>query len=159
MVVIPDVTKRAGEETRARFEEMVAGAGVTEEERLANKEKTNRHLRLAELLQSHSSQAEIIFMTLPMPRRGEQNVITVRSGVTSGKKLIIPRPVKQVLKKLRPNIRTLRCRARVGGFVPGLAGRDDPAVAALPPHPRQPDLRPHLLQLVRPTNHLFCGCN
>merc|ERR1739838_658495 len=44
VVVIPDVTKRAGEETRARFEEMVAGAGVTEEERLANKEKTNRHL-------------------------------------------------------------------------------------------------------------------
>ena len=96
MVVIPDVTKRAGEETRARFEELVAGAGVTEEERLANKEKTNRHLRLAELLQSHSDQAEIIFMTLPMPRRGEQNVITVgcnkwlktyslTSGLTSGK--------------------------------------------------------------------------
>ena len=93
MVVIPDVTKRAGEETRARFEELVAGAGVTEEERLANKEKTNRHLRLAELLQSHSDQAEIIFMTLPMPRRGEQNVITVGSGVTSGFKLILSRQV------------------------------------------------------------------
>ena len=42
---------------------------IVEEEKLANKEKTNRHLRLAEMLQEHSKQAQLIFLTLPLPRK------------------------------------------------------------------------------------------
>ena len=73
VVVIPDVTKRASEETRAAFESVLSSlpeGTITEEELLENKEKTNRQLRLAELLQENSAQAEMIFMTLPLPRRG-----------------------------------------------------------------------------------------
>ena len=32
---------------------------------------SNRHLRLAELLRLHSSESEMIVMTLPLPRRGQ----------------------------------------------------------------------------------------
>jgi hypothetical protein len=35
---------------------------IPEEELEMNKEKTNRHLRLAELLREHSQESEIIFM-------------------------------------------------------------------------------------------------
>jgi len=73
VLVIPDVTKRASEESRAKLNaklaELPAGT-IPEEELASNKEKTNRHLRLSELLQEHSSDAELIVMTLPMPRRG-----------------------------------------------------------------------------------------
>merc|ERR1719150_2439840 len=67
VVVIPDVTKRASEETRADFESLLSSlpsGTITEEELLENKEKTNRQLRLSELLQETSAQAEMIFMTL-----------------------------------------------------------------------------------------------
>jgi len=73
VLVIPDVTKRATEESRARLADKMAQlplGTISEEELATNKEKTNRHLRLAELLQEHSSQAELVVMTLPMPRRG-----------------------------------------------------------------------------------------
>merc|ERR1711973_241378 len=73
VVVIPDVTKRATDKTRETFDQMISGlpAGtITEEELLENKEKTNRQLRLSELLQENSAEAEMIFMTLPLPRRG-----------------------------------------------------------------------------------------
>lgn len=73
VVVIPDVTKRASDGSRARLDTLLARLPqdtIPEEELLANKEKTNRHLRLSELLQAHSKDSEIIFMTLPMPRKG-----------------------------------------------------------------------------------------
>merc|ERR1719264_14206 len=73
VLVIPDVTKRASEESRsklsAKLAELPAGT-IPEEELATNKEKTNRHLRLSELLQEHSSAAELIVMYEPMPRRG-----------------------------------------------------------------------------------------
>jgi len=73
VLVIPDVTKRASEESRsklnAKLAELPTGT-ISEEELATNKEKTNRHLRLSELLQEHSNEAELIVMTLPMPRRG-----------------------------------------------------------------------------------------
>merc|ERR1719320_1179057 len=72
VLVIPDVTKRASEDSRtklnAKLAELPAGT-IPEEELASNKEKTNRHLRPSELLQEHSSDAELIVMTLPMPRR------------------------------------------------------------------------------------------
>ena len=37
----------------------------------ANAERTNRHLRLAELLREHSMRAELVVATLPFPRRGQ----------------------------------------------------------------------------------------
>lgn len=43
---------------------------VSNTERLALQEKTNRQLRLRELLLEHSSQASLIVMSLPMPRQG-----------------------------------------------------------------------------------------
>ena len=73
VVVIPDVTKRASETSRARLDSLLSklpADTIPEELLLANKEKTNRHLRLSELLQAHSKESEIIFMTLPMPRKG-----------------------------------------------------------------------------------------
>ena len=73
VVVIPDVTKKATEITMLRLDTLLAKLtqGTIEEEEIsANKEKTNRHLRLAELLQANSHDAEMIFMTLPMPRKG-----------------------------------------------------------------------------------------
>lgn len=44
-------------------------AGITEAELLAVKDKTNRHLRLRELLLEHSNEANLVVMTLPIPRK------------------------------------------------------------------------------------------
>nr|CAD7194894.1 unnamed protein product [Timema douglasi] len=48
------------------FESLV---GITESELLATKDKTNRHLRLRELVLENSTDANLIVMTLPMPRK------------------------------------------------------------------------------------------
>merc|ERR1711894_499285 len=71
VTVIPDVTKKAKDETKQEFKGMLSNAKaiVSEEELQSQKEKTNRHLRLAELLREHSKQAQMIMMTLPVPRR------------------------------------------------------------------------------------------
>ena len=74
VIVIPDVTKRASDETREAFnkivEELPEGT-IPEEELIENKEKTNRHMRLSELLQENSKESEMIFITLTLPRRGQ----------------------------------------------------------------------------------------
>lgn len=44
-------------------------AEISEAELLAVKDKTNRHLRLRELLLEHSNEANLVVMTLPMPRK------------------------------------------------------------------------------------------
>jgi len=74
VVVIPDVTKRASDASRDMLEEMLdklPEGAISYEERCANKEKTNRHLRLSELLQENSRDSQMIFLTLPMPRKGQ----------------------------------------------------------------------------------------
>ncbi|GFU24198.1 solute carrier family 12 member 2 [Trichonephila clavipes] len=43
---------------------------ITMTEMLALKDKTNRHIRLRELLIQYSQDASLIVMTLPMPRKG-----------------------------------------------------------------------------------------
>ncbi|XP_014216505.1 bumetanide-sensitive sodium-(potassium)-chloride cotransporter isoform X2 [Copidosoma floridanum] len=84
--VISGISKPALRHTADFFESLVAdfmqdndancaaaydeGSVIKESERLAMKEKTNRHLRLRELLQEHSLGANLIVMTLPMPRKG-----------------------------------------------------------------------------------------
>jgi len=73
VLVIPDVTKRASDESRERLNSLLSvlpEGSISEEERATHKEKTNRHLRLRELLREHSSDSQMIVMTLPMPRKG-----------------------------------------------------------------------------------------
>lgn len=43
--------------------------GITDEELLSMAEKTNRQLRIHELVVSHSSNASLVVMSLPMPRK------------------------------------------------------------------------------------------
>ena len=62
VIVIPDVTKKARDETKNEFKEMIEGANIPDADLMAQKEKTNRHLRLAELLRDHSAHSEMIFM-------------------------------------------------------------------------------------------------
>lgn len=42
---------------------------ISDAELLAVKEKTNRHLRLRELLLQYSHEANLVVMTLPIPRK------------------------------------------------------------------------------------------
>merc|ERR1719153_1094762 len=70
VTAVPDVTKKADSATKAEFDAMIDGAGINEEELQSEREKTNRHLRLAEMLRQYSKDSEMIMMTLPLPRRG-----------------------------------------------------------------------------------------
>ena len=62
VIVIPDVTKKAGDDIKAEFKTIVDKINIDEDEILANKEKTNRNLRLAELLREHSTESEMVIM-------------------------------------------------------------------------------------------------
>ena len=62
VIVIPDVTKKAGDEIKSEFNSIVEKIDVDEAELLAHKEKTNRNLRLSELLREHSSGSEMVIM-------------------------------------------------------------------------------------------------
>lgn len=64
VTVIPDVLKKAKDETKTEFQEIIGGCKepIPEQEINSQKEKTNRHLRLAELLREHSYSAEMIIM-------------------------------------------------------------------------------------------------
>ena len=67
VTVIPDVTKKAKESTKAEFDDIMKGLEAnnsrpSEAEMAANREKTNRHLRLSELLREHSANSEMVIM-------------------------------------------------------------------------------------------------
>jgi len=76
LTIVPDITKRADGKTRTMFHDLIAPFRVTstnggdedqeeiieESEIFALKEKTNRHLRLRELLLEHSMDASLIVM-------------------------------------------------------------------------------------------------
>ncbi|XP_076393216.1 sodium chloride cotransporter 69 [Megachile rotundata] len=80
--VIPDISKPAQESTKNLFNLLIEhfqqaedpkatnDDAIKESELLAMKEKTNRHLRLRELLLENSMEANLVVMTLPMPRKG-----------------------------------------------------------------------------------------
>ncbi|GIY74663.1 solute carrier family 12 member 2 [Caerostris extrusa] len=80
--VVPDVTKPPQECSKQDFEKIIAKWKENEDsdsentnlitmtEMLALKDKTNRHIRLRELLIEYSQDASLIVMTLPMPRKG-----------------------------------------------------------------------------------------
>jgi len=71
VTAMPDVTKKADPETKKEFETLIAGTGIEEAELQREREKTNRHLRLTEMLRQYSTQAELVIMTLPLPRRDQ----------------------------------------------------------------------------------------
>lgn len=65
VTVIPDVTKKAKDSTKHEFNTIINGIAhdkPEEAELLANKEKTNRHLRLSELLRENSTMSEMVIM-------------------------------------------------------------------------------------------------
>ena len=70
VTALPDVTKKAEAATKAEFDAMIAGCDIAESELQEEREKTNRHLRLAEMLRANSRSSELVGMTLPLPRRG-----------------------------------------------------------------------------------------
>lgn len=73
VIVIPDVTKRAQDATRTEYNEILSKlpeGSIPQDDKDSNKEKTNRHLRLTELLREHSKESQLIVMTMPMPRKG-----------------------------------------------------------------------------------------
>ncbi|KAB7503415.1 Solute carrier family 12 member 5 [Armadillidium nasatum] len=77
VIIIPDVTKKAEKKSRDEFEEMISkfrtneedgdkeGLWITDEELLTRREKTNRHLRIRELLLEHSKDASLIVIKVP----------------------------------------------------------------------------------------------
>ncbi|XP_025421487.1 bumetanide-sensitive sodium-(potassium)-chloride cotransporter [Sipha flava] len=79
LVVITDLMRKPHEETLAFYDSLIKSYkpkgpnsetdGIKESELTAMKEKTNRHLRLRELLLENSQEANLIVMTLPMPRK------------------------------------------------------------------------------------------
>jgi hypothetical protein len=74
--VIPDITKKANAQTRAEFKSLLSEyppGSITQAELAANAERTNRNLRLAELLQEKSANSELVVLSLPMPRQGQAN--------------------------------------------------------------------------------------
>jgi len=70
VIIITDITKKADTTSTGEFDEMIEGMNVSEDELQLEREKTNRHLRLAELVRAYSSESELVVMTLPLPRRG-----------------------------------------------------------------------------------------
>ncbi|XP_039758585.1 bumetanide-sensitive sodium-(potassium)-chloride cotransporter isoform X1 [Pararge aegeria] len=77
--MIPDITKKPKDSTLAYFDELIApfrtpddtndNLGITEADLLAARERTNRYLRVRELIGEHSSGARLVCVTQPMPRR------------------------------------------------------------------------------------------
>ncbi|PNF23009.1 hypothetical protein B7P43_G10386 [Cryptotermes secundus] len=84
--VIPDITKKPRDSTVSFFESLISEfkqtegstdggpshdptVAITEAELLAMNDKTNRHLRLRELVMENSLEANLVVMTLPMPRK------------------------------------------------------------------------------------------
>nr|XP_022904226.1 bumetanide-sensitive sodium-(potassium)-chloride cotransporter [Onthophagus taurus] len=73
--IVPDITNKPADETQTFFEGLIEDFRkpdnelITESELLAVKDKTNRHMRLRELLLEYSHEASLVVMSLPMPRK------------------------------------------------------------------------------------------
>lgn len=78
LTMLQEVKKSPQQETKNLHAKLLNGflenenseCFVSDTERAALQEKTNRQLRLRELLLEHSSTASLIVMSLPMPRQG-----------------------------------------------------------------------------------------
>jgi len=69
VTALPDVTKKADAATKAEFDALIDGCSIPETELQEEREKTNRHLRLTEMLRHNSRESELIVMTLPLPKK------------------------------------------------------------------------------------------
>ncbi|XP_066156411.1 bumetanide-sensitive sodium-(potassium)-chloride cotransporter [Euwallacea fornicatus] len=80
--IMPDITKPASEKTRRFFDSLIEdfrsrsescedgiSVEISDSELLAVKDKTNRQMRLRELLLEQSHEAELVVVTLPIPRK------------------------------------------------------------------------------------------
>ncbi|XP_046634296.1 bumetanide-sensitive sodium-(potassium)-chloride cotransporter-like [Daphnia pulicaria] len=74
LTVIKDVKQAPKESTRAWFDGLIRDFYGRDQlpvtEMNAQRAKTDRHLRLREMLMEHSSASSLVVMTLPMPRKG-----------------------------------------------------------------------------------------
>ncbi|KAK7068981.1 hypothetical protein SK128_015899 [Halocaridina rubra] len=81
VVIITDVQQKPNEESLNKFNNLISkfrglpeddkeALSINESELKALREKTNRHIRLHELLLEHSREATLVVMTLPMPVLG-----------------------------------------------------------------------------------------
>lgn len=84
VTVIADIVKPPKEETVKEFEKLISKfclnenskddfvheCSISEAELVALKNKNNRHIRLRELLMEHSKDAQLVVMTLTVPRKG-----------------------------------------------------------------------------------------
>ncbi|GMS79950.1 hypothetical protein PENTCL1PPCAC_2125 [Pristionchus entomophagus] len=77
--VIADVGKKPNQRTLDAFNELIqpyrgedgeSNGLITDSELSAQREKTYRQLRIGELLKEHSSDADLVVVTLPVPRKG-----------------------------------------------------------------------------------------
>lgn len=82
VVVLTDVAKKPSKATRREFDDMIGAAPpnqdcyskaclVPDEELKACEAKTNFHLRIAEIVRLNSSRADLVAMTLPLPKMGQ----------------------------------------------------------------------------------------
>lgn len=79
VVMLPDVTKSPQPKTVQEFDDITRKFGesakldknmtITEEELISMQDKSNRHMRVHELLLEHSRDATLVVMTLPMPKK------------------------------------------------------------------------------------------
>lgn len=70
VIIVQDINKKADTSTQMELDELLEGMNVSDEELHLEREKTNKHLRLAEMLRAYSSESEMIVVTLPLPKRG-----------------------------------------------------------------------------------------
>uniref|UniRef100_T1HM58 Uncharacterized protein n=1 Tax=Rhodnius prolixus TaxID=13249 RepID=T1HM58_RHOPR len=87
LIIIPNITKKAKPETQKEFDEIIKNFRkepttnkglhrhvehnyISDSELKTLEEKTNRHMRLRELLKEYSKDSVFIVITLPMPRKG-----------------------------------------------------------------------------------------
>jgi len=63
----------ADDTTRAEFNSLISDAGLEEADIQADMEKTNRYLRLGEIMHHYSTSSELVVTTLPLPLRGKTN--------------------------------------------------------------------------------------
>ncbi|XKL68875.1 hypothetical protein PGB90_006644 [Kerria lacca] len=78
LTVLTDVHKPLHQETRKLFDELIkpykndpsSKTYISDEELKLLEDKTNHQLRLKELLVEHSSNSNLVVMSLPMPRKG-----------------------------------------------------------------------------------------
>ncbi|CAG7838639.1 unnamed protein product [Allacma fusca] len=77
VIVIPDITAKAKAETKKEFDDIISpfmsddsedGSAISSAEMVTLREKTNRHLRLREMLLEYSKDASFVVMSLPIPR-------------------------------------------------------------------------------------------